>query len=214
MVNSEAIARNLVWAFPCGAVVNEAPVVYATYASPVAVATPGTPGEKFKSVVLDAYGLKNDREDVWMVSESGADIAKRMRDGRLDAVVGFSALRPALLNETAETVDVRLIPVERERAAAIQNDLPFLMSTVIAAGTYRNQTEDVPTLGQDVILICRDDLPEDLVYRLTRTIFEAAHELAAAHPSARAIDAERGPSVPIPLHPVASRYYRERELLR
>jgi TRAP transporter TAXI family solute receptor len=180
----------------------------------VAVATPGSPGEKFKSVVLEAYGLKNDDEDVWMVSESGADIAMRMRDGRLDAVVGFSGLRPALLNETAESVDVRLIPIERDRAAAIQNELPFLMSTVIPAGTYREQTEDVPTLGQDVILICRDDLPEDLVYRLTRTIFEAADELAASHPVARAISAERGPAVSIPLHPGALRYYRARELLR
>jgi TRAP-type uncharacterized transport system substrate-binding protein len=57
-------------------------------------------------------------------------------------------------------------------------------------------------------------LPDQLVLELTRSLFAAVPELAAAHPAAAEIDPDRGPSASVPLHPGAARYYRERELLR
>ncbi len=66
----------------------------------------------------------------------------------------------------------------------------------------------------DVLLVCREDLPEPLVYDLARTLFDAVPVLAQAHASAEAIDPDRGPTAAIPLHPGAARYYREREILK
>jgi TRAP transporter TAXI family solute receptor len=178
----------------------------------MAIGMTGSPNENFRAVLLAAYGLKVG--DVALIVEPGANIATGMREDRLDVVMAFSGTRPALVSETLSAVQVRLIPIEREKAATIQSGLPFLISTVIPAGTYTDQHDDVPTVGQDVLLICRDDLPEDLVYHLTRAIFQSVAELASANPAALGIDADRGSSAPIPLHPGASRYYRERELLR
>ena len=58
------------------------------------------------------------------------------------------------------------------------------------------------------------DLPDALVYDLTRTLFDAVPALEQAHEAARTIDVERGPTASIPLHPGAARYYREREILQ
>jgi len=52
------------------------------------------------------------------------------------------------------------------------------------------------------------------VYQLTRNLFEGVPELAARHAAASLIDPAQGPTTPIPLHPGAARYYRERELLQ
>ena len=66
----------------------------------------------------------------------------------------------------------------------------------------------------DVLLVCRQDLPEALVYNLARTLFDSVPLLRQAHASASGIDPERGPTAAIPLHPGAARYYREREILK
>ena len=45
---------------------------------------------------------------------------------------------------------------------AIQEQHHFLKSTTIPAGTYENQQHDIQTVGMDVLLLCRSDLPEPL----------------------------------------------------
>jgi uncharacterized protein len=72
----------------------------------------------------------------------------------------------------------------------------------------------VLTVGTDVLLVARRDLPDDLVYTLTKALFNSTDALSRSHPSARYIDPERGPDAPIPVHRGAARYYRERELFR
>ena len=78
---------------------------------------------------------------------------------------------------------------------------------VIPRLTYPNQHEPVHTLGVDQLMVCRADLDEDVVYRLLDGYF-------ATRPSTRPPDLERAPATPIPLHPGAARYYRQRELSR
>ncbi len=109
---------------------------------------------------------------------------------------------------------MRVLPIDRSRLGAIQERHHFLKSTTIPAGTYAHQEGSVQTVGMDVLLLCRQDLPDALVYDLTRTLFDAVPALEHAHEAASAIDPERGPTASIPLHPGAARYYREREILQ
>jgi len=69
-------------------------------------------------------------------------------------------------------------------------------------------------VGADGLLVCRGDVREDLVYQLTKEFFAQRPARAHSHGEAALIDPERGPATPIPLHPGAARYYREREILR
>jgi TRAP transporter TAXI family solute receptor len=91
---------------------------------------------------------------------------------------------------------------------------PLLKPASIPSGTYEGQAEPVLAVGTDVLLVSREDLSEDLVYTLTRTLFESVGDLRSAHRAAAFIDPGRGPGAPIPLHRGAARYYRERELFR
>jgi uncharacterized protein len=63
-----------------------------------------------------------------------------------------------------------------------------------------------------MLLTCHDDLPEELVYWTTRILFESLPVLANSLNSLRQIDLEHIQASPIPLHPGAARFYREREL--
>jgi TRAP transporter TAXI family solute receptor len=143
-----------------------------------------------------------------------ADAAAALRAGSLDAAFIYAPFVNPVVAALTSAADVRLIPIRRSSLGPIQEAQHFLKSTTIPGGTYRNQEEDVLTVGMDVLLLCRQSLPDALVYDLTKTLFAAVPSLRQAHPSAAGITPDRGPTTAIPLHPGAARYYRERELLR
>jgi TRAP-type uncharacterized transport system substrate-binding protein len=84
---------------------------------------------------------------------------------------------------------------------------PYLKRTLISRGTYPNQPEPVRTLSVDTLLVCRAELDDDVVYRFLDAYF-------ATRPVMTPPNLDRAPATPIPLHPGAARYYRQRELSR
>jgi len=89
---------------------------------------------------------------------------------------------------------------------------------VLEKGRLRNE-QDVPCLDWSHWgILCRDDMPEELAYRVTavlveeRAEFEARFRHLPVHqsPLTYPIDPQRMPTgVDLPLHPGAERYYRE-----
>ena len=58
--------------------------------------------------------------------------------------------------------------------------------------------------------IVADSLAEDLVYKMTKALFEHAAEITAGHPKGAELDpAYSISSISIPLHPGAEKYYKE-----
>lgn len=167
--------------------------------------------ERAARLILESHGLSY--ESVRPVF-GAAETAKQFEAGTLDARVFYTPFPHAPIAEMTRAGDVTLIPVERAKIGAIQERHHFLKSTTIPAGTYAGQDRDLLTLGMDIVLLCREDLDEALVYELTRVLFESVPTLVTAHAAARAIDPERGPTASIPLHPGSARYYRAREILK
>jgi TRAP transporter TAXI family solute receptor len=177
----------------------------------VGVGTTGSPTERAARLILESHGVPF--ASIHPTFASG-DAAEALRSGTLDALFLYSPFQNPLIAEMANAGRVRLIPIDRTAIAAIQEQHHFLKATTIPAGTYKNQDDDLLTVGMDVLLVCRQDLPEPLVYNLARTLFESVPALQHAHASASGIDPDRGPTAAIPLHPGAARYYREREILK
>jgi len=110
---------------------------------------------------------------------------------------------------------VYLVPVEGPEVNALIAREPYLTAATIPEGAYL----DVPatnTIGVTALWICREDAPFDLIYRVTRALWNPANRplLAAGPEQARFLsprDAITG--VPIPFHPGAEEYYLETGLL-
>lgn len=175
------------------------------------VGTPGSAVDRASRIILESYGYGYDQI---VPMPGGSDTLRMFREHTLDARVFYSAFKHPSIDAISREVDVRVLPIDRRRLGAIQERHHFLKTTTIPAGTYPHQATDLKTVGMDVLLLCRADLPDALVYDLTRTLFDAVPQLEQAHESASAIDPERGPTASIPLHPGAARYYREREILK
>jgi hypothetical protein len=162
-------------------------------------------------LVLDAFGVR--REDVEIENLSFDDAARRLVDGTLDAMFDI-AIYPADSVEMATKAHARLLPVVGPSIDRLRRDYPFYRAAVIPRGTYAGIPEAVRTIGVDSLLICSRDLDESLVHDLTKGFFDALPSLSSSVDALRFMDLEQSPATPIPLHPGAARFYRERELLR
>jgi TRAP transporter TAXI family solute receptor len=162
-------------------------------------------------MVLQGYGLTTD--DVQVRANDGNAMA-RFRNDDLDVQIFASAYPLASIDDVGPNGAVRLLSLESDTIDRLRSRYPFFKPAVIPAGTYHGQTEDIRTVGIDGLLLCRDSLPESVVYDLTRQLFEALPSLAQTQRTARLINVARAPATPIPLHPGAARYYRERDLFR
>ncbi|MEM6491783.1 MAG: TAXI family TRAP transporter solute-binding subunit, partial [Pseudomonadota bacterium] len=81
---------------------------------------------------------------------------------------------------------------------------------VIPAGTYPGQDDDLRTVAQPNFLVTHEEVDEDAVYQITKTIYENLGFLNNIHSATKAMSLDAALSgLPIPLHPGALRYYQE-----
>ncbi len=108
-------------------------------------------------------------------------------------------------------MDAHLVPLDPAIREALPGQYPFYRHAVVPAGTYRGQDEDY--LGLDVgsmHLITRADVDEELIYQVTRALWERRASVVEKHPAGRAINENNAArSTGLAFHPGAERFYRE-----
>jgi len=84
---------------------------------------------------------------------------------------------------------------------------------VVPADTYPGQSQDIKTIAQPNFLAVRDELDEDAVYMITKTIYENLGFLQAIHKATNAMALDKAiAGLPFPLHPGAAKFYKEQGL--
>jgi TRAP transporter TAXI family solute receptor len=175
----------------------------------------GFSGEVFAKSILGAYGItyKSIKKKGGVVNLVGyADAATLMKDGHLDAYMAVTSCPQATLIDLNFRPGVRFLSIDKDHMKKILKEYPGYMETVIPKGAYKGMTEDIPTVGTVTSLICSAKLSDEMVYRITKAIFENLPELAKIKKKAIAEvsleNALRGAKIPI--HPGAKRYYDEK----
>ena len=140
-----------------------------------------------------------------------AESVELMKNRQIDATLQSAGLGVASLRDLANSLDIQVVEVPADLIQSIGS--PYAAGT-IPAGTYEGQDADVQTATVINYLVTRADLDDETVYQMTKAIFEHLDALVAAHAAARDIrlDASTVKS-PVPLHPGAERYFREKGLL-
>ena len=107
--------------------------------------------------------------------------------------------------------DITLLNFTDEQMQKANGDFDELFTRyVIPAGTYPGQEEDVQTIAQPNFLAVNDSVPEETVYKITKTIFENLPFLQAIHPATKEMSLDSAiAGLPLKLHAGALRYYEE-----
>ena len=156
--------------------------------------------------ILSAYRVPESR--LKLVYSDLPDSIAMIRQGKLDAFFAVGGVPIGGLGDLLASHVIKLVPITgpmRDRLVKIE---PSLTASTI---TYAGQ-DAVPTVATRATWIVRDSAPDNLVYGITRALFNPANRdaLRASHPSARQIGlATAALMPPAPLHPGAARFYAE-----
>jgi len=172
----------------------------------LSVGAPASGTELNARAILAAAGMSY--EDLGQVEYLPfAESVELMKNRQLDATLQSAGLGVASIRDLASAVPIVVVEVSADVVA--KAGAPYMAAT-IPAGTYDGQDADVATATVQNYLVTHSDVPDDIVYGMTKALFEHLDALAAAHAAAKAIKLENAAkSPPAPLHPGAERYLKE-----
>jgi TRAP transporter TAXI family solute receptor len=108
-----------------------------------------------------------------------------------------------------------VLDVTDEQLAQVVKAYPIWSRFVIPAGTYPSQDKPINTIAQPNFLACRASLPDAVVYKITKAIYENLPFLHTMHKATQGMSLERATKgLPTPLHPGAEKYYREAGVIK
>ncbi|WP_199616980.1 TAXI family TRAP transporter solute-binding subunit [Paenibacillus alkalitolerans] len=179
----------------------------------VSVGAPGSGTEVNARQILEVYGLTFD--DLSLERLSFGDSAKKIQDGGLDAAFVTAGAPTAAINELAATTGIRILSIEDDKIKAITDNFKFYSQQVIAANTYPKQETEVKTVAVKAIMTVRAELDAQLVYDITKTIYENTQPLIAINAKANEIQTDKAlEGISIPLHPGAEKYLKEQGVIK
>jgi TRAP transporter TAXI family solute receptor len=177
----------------------------------VAVGPKNTSSWKLATLVLQAFAV----EPVTVKPLSTREAAAAgLKDGSLDAIVLPGYVYPDEVTRAVIRDGAYLVPIDGPPIEELRRQSPFVRVVMIPRDIYPGQDKIIPTVGIDMMIVCRRDLDEQLAYRLTEQLFNVFPRLARIEATLRFLNLDDAPATPIPLHPGAARYFRERELSR
>jgi len=178
---------------------------------------PGNPGgiETIDLInMLKAYDNLN-MDDI-KIQQVGYSVGvQRMKDGLLDAMMMFTGAPGSTITELSSLHNVNFVPIEEEKANKIHEISNFIVPAIIPAGTYKGQEKEVPTVAVRSMVVISSDVDDELVYKMTKALFENLDVIVATHKRGESIKLETAlEGMSIPLHPGAEKYYKEVGLLK
>src|SRR6266404_8666745 len=162
-------------------------------------------GGTYLPILLTTLDIKaNLRFGAW------ESMASQLKSGELDAIVVTAGFPTPALTELIAADLVDFVQPSADQIALIRKELPEITPSTVPAGTYPSLPRDYQTIGLYNFAVAHKDLPNDLVYKIVKALFDNHDELVKVQSSAKeTVPANIGRDTVLPLHPGAERYYRE-----
>ena len=175
----------------------------------VTVGPAGAGFEYFVGPLLAAHGVSYDDFNPMNATQQAA--VDMLTDGSSDIAFLGGAVPTASITQASASMDVTFVPFGDTEKQQLVDDFLFFRPATIPSETYRNQTE--PFEGLDVgsmHLITSADAPDELVYTVTRLLYESRELVVEKHAAGRAINPTNViRDTGTEFHPGAIRFYQE-----
>ncbi len=188
----------------------------------VSTGAPGSGTEVQALLVLKLVGIDPARDFAKWERLGALESARALRDGAIDAYFWSGGLPTGSIVELAKALAMRgkqlyLVPIDQATATAFAALYPGLASPGVIPKDVYGTPEDTPTLTFWNMFVCHKDAPVDVVYRITKAVFENIDLLHKGVPAARDTKLENALLFyggVIPYHEGALRYYEEVGILK
>ena len=181
----------------------------------VSTGSPGSGTEVTAFRILEAFGIDPEK-DIKKQRLGVTESADALKDGKVDAFFWSGGLPTAAILDLGHTQGITI------RMLSNDGSLPSLTSAygnslyvqgIVPHNVYPGIESDIGVVSIPNILVVHADMDEELVYEITKALFENRAELVAIHPEAQNLAPEYAvKDSPAPFHPGAIRYYREQQV--
>jgi TRAP transporter TAXI family solute receptor len=173
----------------------------------------GNTGEAITQHMLLAAGLSyDDMEGTDFVSYT--DSVALLKDGNSEVFTLGTTVPASAIMDLASARDVRLLPVDDELLAKMQEINAGYKRRMVPAGSYPEQEAEVPTIGYATHMIARCDLDDATVQTILQQVVDKQQDLASV---AKAIGdttkEDMAADIGVPLHPAAEEFWKEQGVL-
>ena len=159
-------------------------------------------------LIWGKYGFSID--DVKASYVAYDDGISQLEDGNCDAVVIQVAIPASAIQQLAAGGKAfRLLSVDADKAEELCAEYGYFGYGPIATTVYDNMKEEANTMYISNMVSVRADLDEEIVYQMTKAIFENLDTVKNSHKAAKGLNLEGAVRVSIPMHPGAQRYFTE-----
>jgi TRAP transporter TAXI family solute receptor len=177
----------------------------------VNVGNPGSGTRSAMEELLVAEGMK--LSDFSLASELKADEhGPAVCDNKIDAFFYGVGHPSANIQDPTTTCGAKLVPISDPAVDALVAKHPYYAKVSIPGGIYANNPQPTPTYGVLATMVSSAKVSPDVVYTITKAVFENLDEFKKLHPAFAHLDAKEmiknGLSAPI--HEGALRYYKEK----
>ena len=181
----------------------------------VNIGNPGSGQRATMDVVLEAKGWTTD--DFALASElKSAEQSQALCDNKVDAII-FTVGHPAgSIQEATTTCDSKIIDIGGDPAIQkLVEENPYYSTATVPGGMYNGNPDDVTTFGVRATFISSDQVEEDVVYQVVKTVFDNFDRFQKLHPAFENLVKEdmvtQGNSAP--LHDGAKKYFEEQGMM-
>jgi hypothetical protein len=162
--------------------------------------------------MLDGLGLKQDDDFQSIYLDRAGDGPEMVLDGRAAALWGAGIGWPGFTALAASPGGARFIAPNADEIARIRAKHAFLKPLSIPANSYPNQSAPIDSVGSWSFILVRESLPEDVAYRLARSLHAVESTFCKKLPqacettAANTVTAAPNPEL---IHPGVMKYFRE-----
>lgn len=172
----------------------------------VSVGAPGSGTVANAEQILEVHGMTFD--DIEKQDLSFDESTQGIQDGTIDAAFVTAGTPTGAVESLGATEDVVIVPIEQDKIDSLIEKYPFYVKEEIPTGTYGLESA-VTTVAVQAMLVAGSDLSEDVVYDVTKAIFENIDKVT--HAKGKLIKVENALNgVGIEVHPGAQKYFDEK----
>lgn len=142
-----------------------------------------------------------------------SEASSAMQNGQLDAMNAEAGIPTSSVSEIfASKTKVKMLSFTDEEYAKLKAEAPQYGQFTVPAGLYPGLDEDIVTVGIKSALFTNASADEELIYNLTKTMYEYHVEIVGSHQALESVTLENAVVglPPVPLHPGAVKYYQEK----
>ena len=128
--------------------------------------------------VLEAYGMTFD--DIKVMYDSFSGGAEALKNGQCDAAFTVSGAPTPALTDLATAYNFNMPSLSDEAVSYLTTNYPFLVQDNLPANTYTCVADETVCVAVKAVFTASKDLSEDVVYEITKAMFDSQSELAGA----------------------------------